>query len=385
MDTGSELRNLLSRKTPFYLYDMGLLRRTALSLAEACGKYGISARYAMKANNDEPVLKTISSMGFGADCVSGNEVKAAVKAGFVPGSITFAGVGKTDEEIETALDAGIGAFVVESFQEMEVIDSIAASRSLKAPVMLRINPGIDAHTHRYITTGLEENKFGIPMSDALEAARKVISLGNLEFKGIQSHIGSQITDCSVFGIQCRVMSELADSIESAGIPVRSISLGGGLGIDYNDPDSNAVPDFDSWLGTIAGNLPSREGRGIQIEPGRSLVGQCGSLCSRVLYVKEGKGRTFLILDAGMNDFIRPALYSASHRIENWSAADRGDAPVRRYDVVGPVCESSDVFGTDVALPESRRGDLVVIRSAGAYGSVMASRYNLKDLADSLYV
>lgn len=373
-------------RTPFYLYDMELLAESVSEMVRLSAQYGISAHYAVKANAEDRILRYIASKGLGADCVSGNEVLAALASGFPPEKIVFAGVGKTDEEIETAVGNGIFSMNCESLPEIEVIDGIAGRMGKKAGIMVRINPNIDAHTHKYITTGLEENKFGISEHefDAL-----IGLLGRcrwIDFKGLHFHIGSQILDVhDVFSLECRRACEIVSYFEERGLKVENIDLGGGLGIDYHDPDGHPVPDFGLWVGTIAEGMGKCGDRRISIEPGRSLVGQCGSLITRVLYVKHGVDKTFLITDAGMNDLIRPALYGAYHKVENISAEARNVKEYKKYDVVGPVCESSDVWGEGRELPETERGDLLAIRSAGAYGQVMASRYNLRTLAGAYYM
>ncbi len=376
-----------SLKTPFYYYDAALLKRTISYVSKMSRKYGIEVHYAIKANPEERILRMISSSGLGADCVSGNEIVRAIRCGFKPSSILFAGVGKTDREIRTALRVGIGAFNCESVQELKIISSVAEKMRTVAPVSLRINPGIDAHTHKYITTGLQENKFGIDPVDLDDAVEVIKSSGWLDFKGVQFHIGSQILGIKeIFSLECRRAVELVSLVESKGLHVSSIDLGGGLGADYDEPDENPIPDFGEWFKTIVENLPCMEGRTIQVEPGRALVAQCGSLIARVIYIKPGSVRNFMILDGGMNDLIRPALYGAWHKIENLSAHYlRGnDEKDTVYDVVGPVCESADVFGTDRLLRESFRGDLIAIRSAGAYGAAMSSSYNLRTRARAVY-
>lgn len=412
--------------TPFWYYDMDVFRKTVKLAASLSERYGIGAHYALKANVEPRLVSYIASKGFGADCVSGNEVKYAVESGFARSSIVFAGVGKSDKEISDALDLGIGCFNVESLMEMQVIDALAASKGVRANVSLRINPNIDAHTHRYVTTGLYENKFGISRHE-FEAAIDILKGSKaLDFKGLHFHIGSQITDVEpVYSLECERTAEIVEWFEAHGMEVGSIDLGGGLGVDYDDPDENPVPDFEKWFSIIDRKLRRRPEQSVSIEPGRSMVAQCGSLITRVLFVKSGETKTFLIMDAGMNDLIRPALYGAYHKIENLSAhyartesaesedltrhpqmpageqrsgglalgcARRPDRPLekgvqgglRLYDVVGPVCESSDVWGEGRELPYSKRGDILAIRSTGAYGSVMSSRYNLRDLAPAVF-
>lgn len=374
-------------RTPFYYYDMDLLRKTVERVASISRKYGIHVHYAIKANVCKPILETISSAGFGADAVSGEEVVHAVSCGFPGSEVMFAGVGKSDREIRAALDCGVGCFNVESLQELEVIAEIAAQLHKTAPVAIRVNPNIDAHTHKYITTGLNENKFGLLESDLPKASELIKSKPSLEFKGLQLHIGSQITDVdSVFELECQRVNEIVENFEKTGLKVTNIDLGGGLGIDYDDPDGNPVADFETWMSVIHRTLKLRADQTVHVEPGRSIVAQCGNLIARVLYVKPGTTKTFVILDAGMNDLIRPALYGAYHKIENLSAHYlRNDEDKEfAYDIVGPVCESSDVWGEGRILRESRRGDFVALRSAGAYGQVMASRYNLHEFAPAVY-
>lgn len=363
-------------QTPFYYYDTPLLRRTLDVLRSEMQKVqACQVHYAVKANANHKVLRLVSSYGLGADCVSGGEIRAALQAGFAPRSIVFAGVGKADWEINLALEAGIGFFNVESVPELEVIDQLATARGTVARVALRINPDVGAHTHANITTGLAENKFGISMDDmdsVIDAAR---AMHGVSFEGLHFHIGSQILDMGDFQALCNRINELTSRLERNHIEVRNINVGGGLGIDYRHPDRNAVPDFGAWLRTFGTHLHRREGQTLHLEPGRSVVGQCGSLVSRVLYVKQGRNKQFVILDAGMSDLIRPALYQAYHKIENISSL----RPAETYDVVGPVCESSDVFGKAVDLNGTVRGDLIAIRSAGAYGEIMASQYNCRPL------
>ena len=374
-------------ETPFYFYDIDLFRRTIDSLAALSVTYDIGVHYAIKANSEERLLRMASERGFGADCVSANETVRAAECGFDRASIMFAGVGKTDKEIRTALELGIGFFNVESIPEMEVIDGIAGSMGLKAPVALRINPNIDPHTHKYITTGLEENKFGISRFEFEAALDKLRSCRNLEFKGLLFHIGAQITDVeNVFGLESRCSRELVSWFEEHGLTIENVDFGGGLGVDYEDPDGAPVADFETWMKALRGYFPIGGGYKLHIEPGRAIVAQCGSLITRVVYVKKGRTKNFVIVDAGMNDLIRPALYGAYHKVENLTASYlRGDDTKDCvYDVVGPICESSDVWGEGRILRQTCRGDLMAIRTAGAYGRTMANRYNMRDLAPAVY-
>ena len=372
--------------TPFYYYDMDLFRRTVDTASELAQQHGIKVHYAVKANVERRLLEYISSKGFGADCVSGNEVLHAHSCGFPADKIVYAGVGKSDKEIYHALQLGIEAFNCESLQEIYVINEMAHVHGLKANVSVRINPDIDAHTHKYVTTGLYENKFGISQHEFDKLIDILKKSEHINFIGLHFHIGSQITRVDeVFALECQRVNDIVAYFERNGLKVDNINLGGGLGVDYDDPDENPIADFGTWFRTISENIVRREDQTVHVEPGRSLVAQCGTLISRVLFVKSGETKNFLIMDAGMNDLIRPALYGAYHKIENLSASQRTFYPTHQaYDIVGPVCESSDVWGAGRLLPLSVRGDLMAIRSTGAYGQVMASRYNMKDLAPSVF-
>jgi diaminopimelate decarboxylase len=374
-DTIEKLRD---QPTPFYFYDLDVLRNTCENLRKESEKYGYKVHYAIKANANPVILKIISSYGFGADCVSWNEIDRAINSGFKPSEIVFAGVGKTDKEIESALDADIFCFNCESIPEMEVIDAIAEKRNKIAVIALRINPYIDALTHKYITTGIEESKFGINTGDLEEVTARLITLKNIKLIGIHFHIGSQITRMNVFSSLCSRINELQDWFEARNFKLDIINVGGGLGIDYDHPDTPVT--FDEYSRLINDLITLRPGQVIHLEPGRAITGQCGTLVSRVLFVKQGANKTFTIIDAGMTDLIRPALYQAHHKIENLTSA----GSLQHYDVVGPICESSDTFGKYIELPETKRGDLIAIRSAGAYGEAMASRYNLRDLPRSVF-
>ncbi len=372
--------------TPFYYYDMDLFRKTVDHAAELAEHHGIRIHYAIKANTERRLLEYISSKGFGADCVSGNEVLHAHSCGFPAGQIVYAGVGKSDREIYEAMKLGIEAFNCESLQEIVVINEMARQHGLTANVSVRINPDIDAHTHKYVTTGLYENKFGISNHEFDKLIDFIQKSEYINFIGLHFHIGSQITRVDeVFSLECQRVNGIVKYFEDKGLTVRNINLGGGLGVDYDDPDENPIADFGSWFKAISSNIVRRPDQIIHVEPGRSLVAQCASLISRVLFVKSGETKNFLIMDAGMNDLLRPALYGAYHKIENLSAVQRSFFPTfQAYDIVGPVCESSDVWGAGRLLPLSVRGDLMAIRSTGAYGQVMASRYNMKDLAPSVF-
>lgn len=363
-------------ETPFYYYDTNLLRETLRTINEEAGRYeGFCVHYAVKANANPKVLNVICLSGLGVDCVSGGEIEAAVRAGFSPSKIVFAGVGKSDKEINLGLDKDIFCFNVESIPELEVINQLAAAKGKIARVAFRINPDVGAHTHANITTGLAENKFGIAMADMENVIALAAEMSNVKFVGLHFHIGSQILDMGDFIALCNRINDLQNQLDTHHIKVENINVGGGLGIDYNNPDKISIPDFKSYFGTFAKYLKLRKGQTLHFELGRSVVGQCGSLISKILYVKQGAAKQFAIVDAGMTDLIRPALYQAYHKIENIT----GEGPICTYDVVGPICESSDVFGKAVDLNECHRGDLIAIRSAGAYGEIMASQYNCRQL------
>ncbi len=369
-----------SLQTPFYYYDLSLLKKTLEIYTNQIKKYGYHAHYALKANADERILGIIRDAGLGADCVSGNEVALALKLGFAPEKIVYAGVGKSDAEIITALNGDIFAFNCESIPEIEVINGLAASMGKVAKISLRINPDIDAHTHRYISTGRAQDKFGISQWMFDSVLETINKSSNIKLIGLHFHVGSQITDLSVFKLLCERIEALQKWFTDRGVKIENLNLGGGLGIDYSDPDAAPIADFEGYFNIIAKNLKVSPGQKIHFEPGRAIIAQCGSLISRVLYVKMGKGKKFAILDAGMNDLIRPALYQANHKLQNITSSGR----VLKYDVVGPICESSDRFGKNIVMPQTKRGDFVAIRSAGAYGQVMGMRYNQKDLAPQYY-
>lgn len=375
---------ILSTPTPYYLYLTDVLKQTLeVVQAEAARHEGYRVHYAIKANSDPVILKIIQQAGLGVDCVSGGEIRAALAAGFNPAGIFFAGVGKTDEEIELALEHSIGCFNVESEPELEVINELAARRGVTAPICLRINPEVGAHTHSHISTGRAEDKFGIAMGDMERLIARCQALPAIHLRGLHFHIGSQILQMDDFRDLALRVNELQDQLESKGTKLELIDVGGGLGIDYENPHDNPIPDFKSYFDTYARYLKQRPGQEVHFEPGRSIVAQCGRLITRVLYVKQGVERRFIIVDAGMTDLIRPALYGARHQIVNITS-DHSE-PDGIYDVVGPICESSDVFATDVELGSTKRGDTLSILSAGAYGQTMASGYNCRPLPKAYYV
>lgn len=363
-------------RTPFYYYDTELLQQTLDTINEEAGKHaGYKVHYAVKANVNPKVLQLIRHAGLGADCVSGGEIKAALDAGFPANEIVYAGVGKGDWEINLGLDADIFCFNVESVAELEIINELAAAKCKTAHVAFRVNPDVGAHTHANITTGLAENKFGIALDDLIPTIERAHKMANIEFIGLHFHIGSQILDMNDFKKLCKKINEIQAELDAKGISVANINVGGGLGIDYDNPEAAPIPDFKKYFDTYATNLALRDGQTLHFELGRAVVAQCGSLITRTLYVKQGTHKQFVIVDAGMTDLIRPALYQAHHKIENLSSRE----PLRTYDVVGPICESSDVFDKAIELPCCHRGDLIAIRSAGAYGEIMASQYNCRQL------
>ncbi|MBK7710351.1 MAG: diaminopimelate decarboxylase [Bacteroidales bacterium] len=365
-------------ETPFYFYDLDVLRSTLDTVRKESMHSGYQAHYALKANSNPRILRIISSYGLGADCVSWNEIAAALDAGFQPSGIVFAGVGKTDKDIEAALKTEISCFNCESIPEIEVINELASRQNKTAPIALRINPYIEAHTHKYITTGIEESKFGINTWEIDEVIRRLAALKNVRLIGIHFHIGSQISRMSVFKSLCARINELQDWFSEHGINLTSINVGGGLGIDYENPEKK--PLFEEYFSLLNDFINLRPGQTLHLEPARSVIGQCGSLISRVLFIKNGSNTLFAIIDAGMTDLIRPALYKAHHRIDNLTSKGH----IYRYDVVGPVCETSDTFAKYIELPETKRGDIIAIRSAGAYGEAMASRYNLRNLPAAVF-
>lgn len=377
MKLTDQIQNL---QTPCYYYNIELLEKTLQTVVKESGKHGFHVHYAVKANANPTLLKIIAQYGLGVDCVSGNEVSRVIECGFPADKIVYAGVGKSDIEIETALNHNIFCFNCESLPEIQVIDEIAGRMNKKAKIALRINPNVDAHTHHYITTGIEENKFGIYLYDLERVIDEIQPLAHIELIGLHFHIGSQITDMSAFQSLCIRANEIQHKLQERHVQLPHINFGGGLGIDYNQPYGEPIANFAAYFDTFAQFFEPLPHQQVHFELGRSIIAHCGDLISKVLYVKEGKNRKFAVLDAGMNDLLRPALYQAFHKIENISS----DLPEEKYDVVGPICESSDCFGKDVCLNKTRRGDLIVIHSAGAYGEAMASQYNLRNMPGTYF-
>ncbi|MCM1093032.1 MAG: diaminopimelate decarboxylase [Lachnospiraceae bacterium] len=376
-----DIKKFRETATPFYFYDMELLSHTLEAIKKSSPEEEYCVHYAIKANSNPVILKLIAENGFGADCVSEGEIRAAINAGFPSNKIVFAGVGKGDSEIDFAIDNRVGCFNVESLAELQLINEMAINKDRVVNIALRVNPNIDAHTHHYITTGLDENKFGIALEMLDEAIIYCMKQPNLRLIGLHFHIGSQITTNEPFKVLCAKINAMIEHYSAQGIKFESINVGGGLGIDYDDPDSTPIPNFSSYFDTFRKNLKLSQGQSLHFELGRSIVAQCGSLITKVLYVKEGLKKKFVIVDAGMTDLIRPALYQAHHLIQNLTSTS-SESEV--YDVVGPICESSDCFGKDETLPKTSRGDLLALRSAGAYGEIMASQYNCRKLPLSIF-
>lgn len=371
-------------KTPLYFYDMELLEQTLKNLTLESSKYGFKVHYALKANFNSRVLELVKRYGLGIDCVSGGEVRRAIESGFEANEVVFAGVGKSDDEINYALDSKIYCFNCESRQELEVINELAEKRGVKARIALRLNPEIDPETHHYITTGLKDNKFGISYHEIGEVLEQISSLNNIKICGIHFHIGSQIRQLDVFANLCTRVNSIAEWFSQKGVELDHINVGGGLGINYEDPESEPIVDFKRYFAIFAEKLSLKEGQTLHFELGRSIVAQCGMLVSRVLYNKStASGKRYAIIDASMTELIRPALYGASHAIENISKSDK-ECAVESYSIAGGVCESSDIFTDMIELPETQRGDIIIIKSAGAYGSCMASNYNLRPLPEEIY-
>ena len=375
-----DLKRFSERRTPFYSYDTHLLQQTLAAIRDAIADAPhFHVHYAVKACATPGILRLIAAAGLGADCVSGGEIERAADCGFAPADIVFAGVGKSDQEINTALRLGISCFNVESLPELEVINEFAAAQGTVANVAFRINPNVDAHTHAKITTGLNENKFGLAMEDMLPAIRRAQELPAVKYVGLHFHIGSQITELEPFENLVQRVNELQNVLDAEGIRTEWINVGGGLGVNYAQPEEDPIPDFASYFRVFKEKLALRPGQQVHFELGRAVVAQCGSLICRVLYVKHGHEKDFVIVDAGMTDLMRPALYGSTHEARNLS---HPEAPIARFDIVGPICESSDVFLSDYNLPSPQRGDLIAFKSAGAYGEIMASCYNCRPLPAS---
>ena len=372
------------QETPCYIYDAKLLQDNLDSAKIECGKqFGSNAaiHYALKANDNTDVLAKIKKAGFGIDCVSGGEIEHAIDCGFKVNHIVFAGVGKQDWEIELALNVGIYAFNCESLQEVEIINELAVAHDKVAKIMLRVNPDIDAKTHKHISTGTYDNKFGITFDDLCGFLPRLQELTQVKLIGLHYHIGSQITDMNVFAELGTVASEHYRILNERGITLSDLDLGGGLGVDYVNPQQNPITKFADYFSTLKNSLSLPNPAKVHFELGRSLVAQCGALLSKVLFIKNTAGTNFAIIDAGMNDLMRPALYEAKHVIVNLNETDKKEV----YHVVGPVCESTDVFAKNLTLPELKRGDVVAILTSAAYGRVLANQYNRRRMIEEYMV
>ena len=380
MFTPRQIEKFRSLKTPFYFYDIDLLQQTLNEVNKHGISKGFHIHFALKANFNVKLLEIIRDAGLGIDCVSGKEIERAIETGFRPEQIAFAGVGKTDEEIETGLKHDIFSFNCESVQEIEVLNELAEKAGKKANVSVRLNPNVEANTHKKITTGLNENKFGVNPEHLPSLFEMMPNLGSIKLTGIHFHIGSQIRELKPFINLCDKVNQMQDLFEEKGFQLTHVNVGGGFGINYDDPDGEPIPDFESFFSIFSKHLELRKNQQVHFELGRSIIGQCGSLISKVLFIKEGITTNFAIIDAGMTELIRPALYEAAHHIEALTST----LPSKTYNVVGPICESSDTFREGISLPEVQRGDLVAIRSAGAYGEVMSSGFNLREKVKAYY-
>ncbi len=376
----SELTQKLTKlKTPFYFYDLDLLDKTILSLKESLDP-NYSVYYAIKANNNSKIIKIIKDHDLGIDAVSGEEINKSLNNSIKPKKIVFAGVGKTKDEIIFAIKKKIYLFNCESFDEISLIDKISNELNVKTKIAIRLNPNIDSRSHKYIKTGMFDSKFGIQIDHLAEILEKIKNLNHIDLKGYHFHLGSQIDDLGVFRKLCKVSNEMNLYLKNKNFNITDINLGGGLGINYKEPDLNLIPDFESYFQIFKKNLIYFDNQKIHFELGRSIVGQSGSLFSSILYLKKSFNKHFIIIDAGMTELIRPALYNAQHHIENLSSSKKEN----KYDIVGPLCESSDTFAKDYYLNQSKIGDLIVIRSTGAYGEVMSSNYNLRKKVKAYY-
>lgn len=368
--------------TPFYYYDLDVLDATLSAIQQATKGLPFEIHYAIKANANSKVLEKVKEYDFGIDCVSGEEVQCALDHGFSAHKIAFAGVGKRDDEIELGIDKDIFTFNVESLEELKVIQEIAERKGKEVNIALRFNPNVNAKTHEYITTGLEENKFGINFWELDELFELLPILDKLKLKGIHFHIGSQIRDLSVYKNLCNRVNQFQEIFRQRGYQLDHVNVGGGLGVNYEDPDKGLIPDFQEFFSIFSNFIKLYPGQKLHFELGRAIIAQSAALITKVLYVKKGIKTHFAIVDAGMTELIRPALYQAFHKIENLSKRDANESET--YDVVGPICESSDCFGKRISLAPTERGDLLAIRTTGAYGEVMSSHYNLRNKVKSIY-
>lgn len=365
--------------TPFYYYDISILENN-LKLLSNCIEDFNKVHFSVKSNTNPKLLNLIKSYGLGIDAVSSNEIKHCLELGFDSKDVVFAGVGKSDQEIEYAIKNNISYFNAESIQEIEVINAISNKLSRRTNVSIRINPNIKTDTHKKIQTGSSDDKFGIDLND-LYYIPKLNNLENIRITGIHFHIGSQLINLKPFNELCETSNDVLNYLKENGLKIKNINVGGGLGINYENPEKNLLSNFKDFISLFNKKIKKEKGQFIDFELGRSIVGQCGFLISKILYSKKSYDRNFLILDSGMNNLIRPALYNSRHKISNITSKHKS---FLNYDVVGPICESSDTFAKDYKLIKSNRGDLIVIHSCGAYGESMSSNYNLRDNINSYY-
>lgn len=367
--------------TPTFVYSYTALEERFRAFDAALGERPHLICYSVKANSNLSVLQALAGWGAGADIVSGGELYRALRAGMTPGRIVFSGVGKREDEIEYALGAGILAFHVESRMELEAIDRVAARLGRRAPVSLRVNPDVDAETHPYISTGLKENKFGVPLGEAREAYRWAAGREHLEVVGVACHIGSQLTKVAPFRDAVGCVARLVRELTEEGVRLRYLDVGGGLGIRYGEEAPPSVEDYGAAIGEVleACGVP---GLGLLCEPGRVIVGPVGVLLTRVLYLKQGEAKNFVVVDAGFNDLVRPAFYEAFHEIR--PVTEEAREPLMA-DVVGPICETADFLGRERVLGRPRAGELLAVMSAGAYGFTMSSNYNSRPRAAEVMV
>lgn len=366
-------------QTPLFVYSRERMESAYRAYETAFSSVPHRVCYALKANASGELLKIFALLGAGADIVSGGELKQALRAGFQPADIVFSGVGKTDDELSLGLEAGIGEFNVESESELRRLSTLAASRGTRASITLRVNPNVDPRSHPYISTGLRENKFGVPIEDAPRILREARDLPGLDVSGVQCHIGSQLRDLAPAAEAARSIVSLSRSLIAQGFALRTIDMGGGLGVDYDGTGAPVPADLAALV------LPEIQGLGLKLllEPGRSLIAAAGVLLTRVVATKRNGEKLFVIADAGMNDLLRPSLYSAYHHIVNLSAVQ--GAPQVRADIVGPVCESGDFLARDREIAETREGDLLAVLDAGAYSFSMASNYNFRPRAAEVLI
>ena len=376
----SELvKRFINLSTPFYYYDLEILEKNLLNLKNSLKPYN-KVHFSVKSNTNPRILSVIKNFNLGIDAVSANEIKHCINLGFTPRDIVFAGVGKSDEEIEYGIINNISYFNVESLQELEVIDSISKKFSKKTTVSIRINPNIKSETHKKIQTGSSDDKFGIDLND-ISHIPKLRKLENINITGLHFHIGSQIINLKPFHDLCKISNEILNYLRENDIKIKNINVGGGLGIDYEYPENNLLSNFKEFINLFNNGIRLDKNQSIHFELGRSIVGQCGFLISKILYSKKSYDKNFLILDSGMNNLIRPALYNSKHKISNLTSKNSDHL---NYDVAGPICESSDTFAKDYRLVKSIRGDLIAIHSCGAYAESMSSNYNLRDNINSYY-